>query len=286
MSIDIEKTSLPELKKYYQQKYNISDEELKDYNRKSSLIKFVEESFETNNLFDDVETENVEVEQSTLDHNLEITRYDSEWSSWILSHLEDDEKRNDVPTVDGLRRLVEKFIGPILNIDTTVVQAPGEQNGYVSTVKVSVTVFDKENECACAFDATGELQKSETDYPYNKHLTTSAETKAESKAYKRILRLKNICSYEEIQEQTTRNVEEATIMEEQIMYLDTLCGLSGRGLNINIIKLLALVSGKEFPLRRYSSNDASKAIDMLNTFQQDQSSIPAELKGYDFNWKN
>lgn len=206
-------------------------------------------------------------------------RFDPNWTEYILNQLTDDEKDNKYPKTCGLGRLLEKEVSPICYLESNVIQPPCVGNNFTATVKTTLTLCNGEKYEACA-----DAQKSQLDHPYDKHVTAIAETRSEGRAYRRALKLTGVVTQEEM---LTAKEEESEdkISKHQLMFLETLC-LNDR-LNINILKLLKYM----YPERNshlidsFSHSEIIKVIQQLTGYQNNVSSIPEEIKGYDPNWK-
>ena len=78
----------------------------------------------------------------------DLTPADYGWTEYVLAELKDDEKikdknnpKKEYPTTDGLRRLVEKFVGTIVTSKTDVCQTPSPANERRATVTVTVEIL-------------------------------------------------------------------------------------------------------------------------------------------------
>ena len=67
---------------------------------------------------------------------------DVEWTDYALSFLDDSEKAEGNPTVNGLRRITELLVGEIVSSTTEVLQVPHIENQGNTTVKVSLDILD------------------------------------------------------------------------------------------------------------------------------------------------
>lgn len=202
-------------------------------------------------------------------------RCDPGWSEYILSKLTDDEKEDTYPRADGLRRLVEQEISPIVSIETNIIQAPQNGNNMTSTVRTTIRLANGEK-----YDAVTDVQKDDCISPYNQHISAIAETRAEGRAYRKILRLKNTVTKEEMVD--GKPVSEDNISKNQIFLIDN---LSSR-LDINVEKLLNLLFQDKIKtnISSYSHDDGILIAQKLNELQS--KSVPEDLKGYIPAWKD
>lgn len=207
------------------------------------------------------------------------SKYDPEWTEYVISQLTDVEKDKEYPKADGLRRLVEKLICPIEKMYTTVVQSPSRDNGMISTVKTTVVLENGQS-----YEAVTDVQKEHLQHPFDKHISAIAETRAEGRAYRKILRLQNIVTKEEMVADT--NLDDTKMAKTQIAYIDAMCN-NGR-LNINVKKLFDYVfkEKKLVDVKEYAHADVASVCAMLSEYQSDMSKIPTEVQGYTSTWKD
>ena len=67
-------------------------------------------------------TENISPNPEQQQPQQPIADYDPEWSEFLLDQLADNELIHGAPTVDGLRRITERFFGEILGSRSVVLQ--------------------------------------------------------------------------------------------------------------------------------------------------------------------
>lgn len=207
------------------------------------------------------------------------------WTEYVLSHLTDDERFNDNPTVDGLRRLVEKFLGRIIGSQSKVNQCPSPENGNRAVVLHSIMIEVKDN--THVFDGVADVYSGNTDPKYAIFPTSLAETRAEGRALRRALKLKKVVAAEELSQGTPENHEEEVsyITDQQITVLDTLCS-KGRGMNVSVEAIINKNGVKYSKINKVPKNEAAKLIKELSDLQQDTSKIEPHLIGYNPDWRN
>jgi hypothetical protein len=210
---------------------------------------------------------------------------DVDWTEHVLEQLTDDEKFNGNPTVDGLRRLVEIFLGPIVRSESDVIQSPTIENNHRATVMHMVTIIPRHGH-ELSFGGVADVCGANTDPVYAKFPTSMAETRAEGRALRRALKLRKVVSAEELTTVggTPESAEVEYITKGQISILDTLC-CKGRGCDINVVKLLNSDGVEYKNLSRVPKSVAAKFVQDLSSYQQDVNSIPSVLKGYDPDWR-
>jgi hypothetical protein len=235
--------------------------------------------------------------QETLNKQLEQkptpTIHDIEWTDYVLSFLEEEEKIMGNPTTDGLRRIFEKVMGcEIIHCDTTVVQSPSRDNEMRATVTHTLTyILNQEHEegSKTAFlnsrSVTGaaDVYWGNCDKVFRNHPVAVAETRAEGRALRRALRLRKVVAAEEVASEIEDHPDMDTvnkITNNQINFMDVL----SKRLDINMFKLLEKLDIKEENVYNISYNDAVNAVSVLANHQQ-SNEIPEDILGYDSNWK-
>lgn len=218
--------------------------------------------------------------------------HDIEWTDFVLAQLNDDEKIMGNPTTDGLRRVFEKVMDcEITHCDTTVVQTPSRDNDMRATVTHKITyILNKENtDSKLAHlngrSATGaaDVYWGNCDKIFRNHPVAVAETRAEGRALRRALRLRKVVAAEEIAEEIEDhpdgdNVSKITV--NQINFIDVL----SKRLDINPVKCFENM-GLANNIYELDHSNGVSIIRQLSSYQQDTSSIPENIKGYEEDWK-
>lgn len=277
--MDTTKKTVNEIREYLEKNYNVDVSVLNTLKGKSNLVNLLKTLEET-------DAPNIDIiNNMTIDNNEklnplkeeEVTSVHPKWSEYVLNHLLDDEKDQGYPKSDGLRRLVEYFIAPIKQIDSIVIQTPREDNNWTSTVRTTIFLTNNTQYSACA-DAV----KQYCPKPYDQHLTAIAETRAEGRAYRKILRLKNTATREEMSGDSPIDSNEL-INENQKVLIDIMCAR----LDINVKKLFDsyFLDNKQDNILKYTHAQAAEIGAVLSKYQADTNSIPTNLLGYDASWK-
>ncbi len=186
-------------------------------------------------------TEMVEaVDEECFDNVPEM--YSPEWSDYVLTQLTSDEKDGGGnPTVDGLRRLTGKLIGPIITSETNIIGQPNESNNYRATAVVTIEILDRTfhqeddldvqitKKISGAADAGPE---NIAGFEFQKFPVAMAETRAEGRALRKALGLRRVVATEELQSPATNSTEYAT--STQINHFDAFC----TRLNLDVMALI------------------------------------------------
>ena len=289
---DTTKMSVDEIRSTLVAEFGYAEEVVQDVKGKKILTEWLLEAAAEADTVEDIDlgdTENMgdleEVKDVVEETGVEIPLIGSyEWHDYIMAQFHDDEIYKGNPNASGLRRLVEKEISSIVCIQTNVLQVPTPENERRASAVVTVKLED-----GSSYDGASDTFEYNTDAPYYKHPVASAETKAEGRAYKRALRLRNVNAAEEIATNAPemivstilQDVENGPITTTQIHFIDLMCGKER--LDINVEKLLESLSISKSALVH---QDGLKIADALNMYQNKDNEIPKELIGYQPNWRN
>lgn len=222
------------------------------------------------------------------------TYKDADWTQFLLSKLDPSElAEGKYPSVHGLRRLVDTYVGEITTVQAHIVQAPNPANLNTAVVSVQVAVMDSKQSSYKTFTGVADASPRNCDAPYNQFPTSMAETRAFGRALRNMLRI-NVVTAEEV----SKNAEESAslplevadttdflvepISDNQIKGLDTMC----KKLDVNLISFCNAGEIKYNSIREIKRDKAALMMRTLNEFQNNpKKTAPIELKGFDKNWK-
>jgi|TARA_R110002110_G_scaffold39821_6_gene128034 hypothetical protein len=213
---------------------------------------------------------------------------DPKWSDYVISKLEWDEAVDGNPTVDGLRRVTEFVLGPIVSCQTEIIQVPTKENEGRATAVCTVTV--QTGDGLKRVSGSGDAWHKNTDMPYSKFPVAMAETRAEGRALRRLLQLKKVVAAEELSDTLDDSIDyDKNINDNQVNFIEVLCRPEGRGLDVNVAKLVN-ETGQEGPrhtnIRQLKHTEATKFIKMLSSYQNNPDDIPEIIRGYDAEWRS
>ena len=203
-----------------------------------------------------------------------------DWQEFALSHLKENEKINGHPKADSLRRLIELLIGKIISIDTEVVQCPDLSNQGRATV-VSRIEVDTGGYHTLKAAGSADVCPANTDQVFAKFPVATAETRAEGRAYRKLLRFVNVVTAEELVDESQICDPYDQIDQAQLIMIDTMC--STAKLNINVEKFLELHDVKVENLNKLSKSKALNLCKTINSYQE--TGVPENLVGYNPNWR-
>ena len=230
------------------------------------------------------------------------TPSDPEWTDYVLGQLTEDEIIKDknnpkkgYPTTDGLRRMVEKLVGPIIKSNTTIHQVPNPENERRATVVVNIGIFNDLYSVALEFSGAADVYVGNSCVPFGNHPVATAETKAEGRAYKRALKIK-VSTYEEMNgassddivfpTNTTLMNDSIYIKSDQLNFIDILC----QRLDINPTKFIHnfLPNFSKVP-KLLPYDESCNILALLQKYQgkgKEVAVIEEQIKGYNANWQN
>lgn len=208
--------------------------------------------------------------------------YSAEWTPFVLSHLTPDELYDGAPRVTGLRRLTGLLIGPIIAAHTNIHQTPDMGNQNRATATHIVTILHPQYG-PVSFTGAADAYHGNTP-THGNHPVAFAETRAEGRAYRRILMLSSaVISAEEKalgmdQSEGMLPPDPSKIQDVQIQGLS----LIGARIDIDINKLLNKTFPTKHNIRELSSEDGKVLFAQLQGYQS--SDVEDDIKGYDPNW--
>lgn len=210
-------------------------------------------------------------------------RTSRDWNEYVLSHFGPDELADGNPTVDGLRRVTELLLGPIIDAKAKVIQSPTPQNDNRCVVEYNVIV-ETEKEGVISQQSVADCYPGNCDHRFSVYASAIAETRAEGRALRKLLKLRKVIAAEEAGlvplEETGVN---GKITPTQMNFIETLCQRN----DINVPVYLGAAKDFNFngKLEEIPYKSAVAVISHLSEMQRNQASINAKFKGYNPNWR-
>ena len=222
---------------------------------------------------------------------------DEDWQDWVLSQFREDElvvgedgkKR---PRVNGLRRLTEKLIGPVVRSESRIIKAPSPDS-LSATVEHSIEIIvDRLSEdlmcdgrASRHYTDVADVSSLNTDDDFLRFPASVAATRAEARCLRKALYLYSVPAEEELTTKTAASVgmdwkPDDMISEAQINGINVLC----KRLDINVEELLKLGEVQYPDIKMMPKASASKLLAYLNGLQQGKP-IPDTIRGYKEGWK-
>lgn len=223
-----------------------------------------------------------------------IPDYNSlEWSGFVMKQFGESELTDNNPNINGLRRVAELLLGPIVESGPESIDAPKTNNineARASCIyKIVFSPFIINGELRI-FKAAADSCISNTNEAYAIYPTAMAETRAEVRALRKALKLNNVASEELLTDRTVKQVIESqkpassdgswddnsNINQAQVMFIKKKC----ESLNIDLEKFINSGSKQYNNINEISSSTAAAMIQRLNQYQSagDESvNVPVEL---------
>lgn len=204
-----------------------------------------------------------------------------ERTKYILSFLDDSETFEGTPKVGALRRLVEKFVGEIVESNTRFICVDLEHHGAAATHSIKVKTAS--GEIIGPFDGSGDASVFNNDNAKFVIFPTSlAETRSKGRAYVNALGItvnaaEEFCRGTPLAQVDSEQFGEAKISDAQLSAIETVC----RTANVNTNSLLKMYA-KQFGRVSVSSMTKSEGLMVLkeaNKYQQSEP-VPDALKGF------
>lgn len=221
------------------------------------------------------------------------------WSDYVKSKLTEEELQDGHPRCDGLRRLVNELIGPILSKKISNLKCPSLSD---NTATVAITVECKvTNEDHPAYghviveeSVSDANERNNNHDTYISHMSAVAETRAEGRAYRKMLHLRNEVSAEEVSSGDVnffgKSNSAETITPTQIEGIDRVC----QRLDINVLEFINMggkIENGQLVPKVYSSIDevtketATNILHRLNEISENKNK-PDNVSSYDKGWRN
>jgi len=212
------------------------------------------------------------------------------WHEYVMRQFTDDELDGGKPIRDGLVRVSEKLIGPMVSRKVVNFSAPSDSNRGTSTVHMRLK-FLVTNEAHPLYneylteDGIAEVNSRNTPAPFHMHPSASASSKAEAQALRKVLRLRKMVAADEVTPDDMVldgdvYMPEVPIVEEQITVIDLLC----KRTNNSVLDFINSGQSKYVFVEQIPSSKAQTMIKFLNEIQSGKKESPIK-KAYDPAWR-
>ncbi len=273
--IETTSKSVGELRDLLVNEYGVSRKEADSLTPKSAVVaKLQSLESDDDQILEQAEPETAKETRPEVED--QITWNDPNWTKWVLSQMAPDELQDGHPTLDGLRRITPIILGEdVAESSSEIAQVPTPDNHGHATVRVRLLLANGYSVDGCADAGSNNCKGA-----YSLHPVAMAESRAESRAYRKMLRLKNVISAEEAVSPEEIVDQYETINATQEKMIDN----TFSNLDINGAKWLASNDIKVEEFRKITKAKASELCEKLNTLRA-SGLVPEEVKGYDFGWK-
>lgn len=211
-----------------------------------------------------------------------------EWSDYVMKHFTPDELVNGHPKVDGLRRVTELLLGPVVQGMVRVIEGPKQINNWTAVCEYTVTiesVYESDYGKIRVFNSAADAGPHNSDKQFSKFPTALAETRARGRAYREALRL-NKCAAEELVKVPVDEAEERGVISKgQTTFIDMMC----QRMNLDAIGFINYwikekVKKKYDRIRDIESVHVSNMNEQLSNWQRNIEEVPEGLFGYKSGW--
>lgn len=201
---------------------------------------------------------------------------ESGWTEYVLDQLEDEELYEGFPTVDGLRRITEVVFGTVVQSTTHLLEVPNEK--CTKCTAEHTLIVNKYYGNQVTVNAVVDVVKEYVKPPYNKFIVAMADSRAEGKAYRRLLKLK-ILSAEELQ---TDDEDLNVLIDPQVVIaLANLC----KRQDLNLLEVVKKY-GTFKNIDQVPKHVARKILKEISNHQNDKKIFSAKkFQGFDPKWK-
>lgn len=303
MTIDYKKLTVEELRMLILKESNglLTEEDVDGMKGKATLVEAHQKLTTAIASTEPVTREDV-IEQEE-EKEVIVPKYtDVGWEEFLLSQLQPNEMDNGYPKVNGLRRLVETFLGEIVSSGPTEVNTIGgdrdDPGKAVVTFKVSIAWtrdaalgylnIEKGDEVVYReYRAVASAWRGNTDDKFAAYPEAIAESRAEARALRRALRISKVSSDEITNKNTAMVVSE--LMDTNKANMDKITDTQKHAINVMCERLqIDVFKFINNGLKQYGNDldligreTASKMIQALNDYQNTSDSavtIPEHLK--------
>lgn len=219
---------------------------------------------------------------------------DPGWSDFVLSKFAHDELGDGKPKVNGLRRVAQLLLGPIVMSYAKVVQSPryipldeGNKQGPMwepAVVEYAIQILwkrtDEREGLEVEYQDCATLWSGNCDNPdIARFMVEVAATRAEARALRKLLALKGIAYEESVSPSET--TAPSSISPAQVLFLEA----KARELDID---LKAFVNAGQRAYRRIDEVPRDTALvmaDKMGEYVRAPQTIPAKMKGFKADWR-
>lgn len=205
-----------------------------------------------------------------------------EWTTFLMSQLLPDEQYDGRPRIEGLRRLCRLYYGDVVSSISRVVQPPNQQNNFHNCCEHHLTL-DCYDGVRRTFSGVADTSPFSGDANFAR-LAATCETISESRAYRKALQLRGVCTAEEIP--VLPYEDPNVISPTDLQLIDLIASRS----NINVKEFMRHYKDKNNIKTKWGkissipSKDAKAMIDLLTFYQREPNAVPSTVHGYESNW--
>jgi len=294
MTTGYEQVSVEEVRDVLRNEHGVTDEEFLKNTKKVLVQKLVElNDKKVQDLADTLDAAEEEPDSSMTPYSESeakesLPAYGSElWHEFVMRQFRDDELMDGAPTCDGCRRVIEVVLGPIISSELTHVTPPSVHNNGTATAGVQLRVLIQNPDhplcnqvVQCA--EVADVNKDNCDHPYHKYPSATAASRAEGRALRKLLRLRNIVTAEEVSEKaevTDSDCEwqvDEPISDAQINVIDMMC----KRLDMGVMEFINSGKRTYTEVETVTKTVAQRMIQELNKVQRKVKPRPETVGPY------
>ncbi|TXT66111.1 MAG: hypothetical protein BAJALOKI3v1_50111 [Promethearchaeota archaeon] len=230
----------------------------------AELKKILDGIAEAGEVFMNVEEESEE--QVVLNSDIYKEMSESDWTAKVMNMLDESEIDNGNPKVDGLRRVATKIFG-MFSVYFDVKQTPDTANRGRATVVATIDIPGQ-----CCICGSADVFHGNTDGTFAVHPVATAETRAEGRALRRLLRLVKVHAAEELTKESSLP-NRTKVTESMLNSVTKVC----EKLNIDLTKL-SVYNGHDISSPNdLTYEDLQSLILVLNEYNKNKDKIPNEV---------
>jgi len=276
-----------DIKQILIQEYQYDEQDLKDIKGKTAFVEVLKgaDSLNVDIDLDKIDFNSVETFEDTIDdigiEEVIPTKGDTKWNDYVMKQFTEEELYNGNPLTEGLRRVAEKLIADITQIDSTVLQFPEPNNEKRATVKVSIRFANDQ-----VFSGVADSYLGNTDAVYKNFPVAIAETRATGRALRSALALRKVVAAEELSTSHADDDymgEKTHITDNQIKFIEIMC--AENRLNIDIEKFIKQQGYFCTKITSLLHEDSLELQKKLSEYQQDTTKIPEIIRGFNSGWR-
>lgn len=226
--------------------------------------------------------------------------WSEQWQEFVLSQFVDGElNENGHPLVHGLRRVARKLLGPIIDsgpVNHPTVDFLGEPKStdrFTMLKPVAVTyqvrilwtrpedIPDNGAAFVVTFSDCADVTFANTSPDFLIYPSAMASTRAEARCLRKALQLRKAAAEEISGVPMAEASPYGNIRESDIIFLDALCSR----LDVSVMKFINIGSQTYTSIESVPLGVSQKMTEHLCNLQNKPKKIPAEVKGYDPNWR-
>jgi|TARA_R110002012_G_scaffold260919_2_gene442692 hypothetical protein len=220
-----------------------------------------------------------------------------EWSEFVISKFEKYELIDKNPICAGLRRVAEELLGDIISSGPSEVYPSNDSNGPGRATVVYQVVFNWMNSGEIrTYSEVADVWHGNTDDLFCAHPVATASTRAEGRALRKALKVRCLAAEELAKKDIVSIVRESVKVEgatdgewddkdgisaAQVNFIDRKC----EQLDISVMEFVNSGENTYSGIEDVSKQTASAMLGRLNQYQNGQSVMPDDIKGYNNNWR-